>query len=49
MIRIILEFLIKMDRSDTYSKSIGITLVNCYLKVIWILYCMTVVHVICIA
>ena len=45
MIGITLIILIMRDRSHMQSKWIGITLVNCYLKIAWILYYTTVVYV----
>ena len=44
MIGITLIIFIKMDRSHMQSKWIGITLVNCYLKIAWIVYYTTVVY-----
>ena len=45
MIGIALIIFIRMDRSHMQSKWIGITLVNCYLKIAWIVYYLTVVYV----
>ena len=36
MIGITLIIFIRMDRSHMQSKWIGITLVNCYLKIVWV-------------
>ena len=47
MIGITLIIFIRMDRSNMQSKWIGITLVNCYLKIARIVYYKTVVYVIC--
>ena len=44
MIRITLEFSVKMDRPHTLSKWIGITLEYCYLEIVSILYYVNVVH-----
>ena len=44
MIGITLIILIRIDRSHMQSKWIGITLVNCYLKIVWIVYHTTVVY-----
>ena len=46
MIGITLIIFIRMDRSHMQSKWIGITLVNYYLKIAWIVYYTTVVYVI---
>ena len=45
MIGITLIIFIRMDRSHMQSKWIGITLVNCYLKIARIVYYTTVVYV----
>ena len=45
MIGITLIIFIRMDRSHRQSKWIGITLVNCYLKITWIVCYATVVYV----
>ena len=45
MIGITLIIFIRMDRSHMLSKWIGITLVDCYLKIAWIVYYTTVVYV----
>ena len=45
MIGITLIIFIRMDRSHMQSKWIEITLVNCYLKIAWIVYYTTVVYV----
>ena len=45
MIGITLIIFIRMDRSHMQSIWIGITLVNCYLKIEWIVYNMTIVYV----
>ena len=45
MIGITLIILIRIDRSHMQSKWIGITLVNCFLKIALIVYYTTVVHV----
>ena len=44
MIGITLIIFIKMDRSHMQSEWIGITLVNCYLKIAWIVYYTTGVN-----
>ena len=41
--RITLIIFTRMDRSHMQSKWIGITLVNCYLKIAWIVYYTTVI------
>ena len=38
------DYFIRKDRSHMQSKWIGITLVNCYLKIAWIVYYTTVVY-----
>ena len=45
MIGITLIIFIRMDRSHMQSKWIGITLVNCYLKIAWNVHYTTVVNV----
>ena len=44
MIGITLIIFIRMDRSHMQSKWIGIKLVNCYLKIVWIVYYTIVVY-----
>ena len=44
MIGITLIIFIRMDRSHMQSKWIGITRVNCFLKIAWIVYYTTVVY-----
>ena len=44
MIGITLIIFIRMDRSHIQSKWIGITLVNCHLRIAWIVYYTTVVN-----
>ena len=45
MIGITLIIFIRMDRSHMLSKWIVVTLVNCYLKIAWIVYYTAVVYV----
>ena len=45
MIRITLIIFIRIDRSHMQSKWIGVTLVNCYLKIARIVHYTTVVYV----